>query len=60
MRIEKIIDNNPSLYIIHGGWGGTISASLEDLEDLAFEIERILKEEKAKSMLQVVVEVVME
>lgn len=60
MRIEKNTYDKSYPYTIHGGWGGKVCASLEDLEDLAFEIERVLKEERAKSMLQIAVEVVIE
>lgn len=47
-------------YNIKNAFGKSINCSLEELEDLAFEIERIFKEERAKSMLQVAVEVVIE
>lgn len=58
MRIEKNTYNKLYPYIICDGWGGEVSASLEDLEDLAFEIEKITKEEQAKGKMQVAVKVV--
>lgn len=59
MRIEKNTYDKSYPYTIHDGWGGKACASLEDLEDLAFEIEEILKKEKAKGKTQVSVKVVM-
>ena len=59
MRIEKNTYDPSYPYTIHGGWGGKICCSLEDLEDLVFEIERITKEEQAKGKMQVAVKVVM-
>ena len=59
MRIKKNAYNKLYPYTICDGWGGEVSASLEDLEDLMFELERITKEEKAKGKMQVAVKVVM-
>jgi len=59
MRIEKNTYDKSYPYTICDGWGGRACASLEDLEDLMFELERITKEEKAKGKLQVAVKVIM-
>ena len=59
MRIGKNTNDPNFPYSIIDGWGGEVSASLQDLEDLAFEIEKITKEEQAKGKMQVAVKVVM-
>lgn len=59
MRIEKNTYDKSYPYTICDSWGGRACASLEDLEDLAFEIEKITKEEKAKGKTQVSIKVVM-
>ena len=53
MRIEKNTYDKSYPYTICDGWGGRACASLEDLEDLAFAIERVLKEERAKIQIAV-------
>ena len=53
MRIEKDAIDTGFPFTIVDGWGDTICCDLEDLEDLAFEIERVLKEERAKTQLSV-------
>jgi hypothetical protein len=58
MRIEKNTYDKSYPYTICDGWGGRACASLEDLEDLMFELERITKEEKAKGKIRVAVKVV--
>lgn len=60
MRIGKNTNDPNFPYSIIDGWGGKVYCTLEDLEDLAFEIERITKEEQAKGKMQVSVKVVME
>ena len=52
MRIEKT-DNPIYEYAIATGSSVKIYCDLEQLEDLAFEIERVLKEERAKIQLTV-------
>ena len=59
MRIGKNTNDPNFPYSITDGWGGKVYCTLEDLEDLAFEIERITKEEQAKGKMQVAVKVVM-
>ena len=58
MRIGKNTNAPNFPYSIIDGWGGKVYCTLEDLEDLAFEIERITKEEQAKGKMQVAVKVV--
>lgn len=58
MRIEKNTYDKLYPYTIRDGWGGEISASFQDLEDLMFELERITKEEKAKGKMQVKIKVI--
>ena len=59
MRIGKNTNDPNFPYSIIDGWGGKVYCTLEDLEDLAFAIERITKEEQAKGKMQVAVKVVM-
>lgn len=59
MRIKKNTYDKLYPYTICDGWGGKVYCTLEDLEDLAFEIERITKEEQAKGKMQVAVKVIM-
>lgn len=59
MRIGKNTNDPNFPYSIIDGWGGKVYCTLEDLEDLAFEIERITKEEQAKGKMQVAVKVIM-
>jgi hypothetical protein len=49
MRIEKNTYDKSYPYTICDGWGGRSCASLEDLEDLMFELERITKEERQRA-----------
>ena len=53
MRIGKNTNDPNFPYSIIDGWGGKVYCTLEDLEDLAFEIEKILKEERAKIQVTV-------
>lgn len=53
MRIGKNTNDPNFPYSIIDGWGGKVYCTLDDLEDLAFEIERILKEERAKIQISV-------
>ena len=53
MRIEKNTYDKNYPFTICDGWGGRTCCDLEDLEDLAFEIEKILKEERAKIQVTV-------
>ena len=53
MRMGKNTNDPNFPYSIIDGWGGKVYCTLEDLEDLAFEIEKILKEERAKRQVTV-------
>ena len=58
MRIKKNTNDPNFPYSIIDGWGGKVYCTLEDLEDLMFELERITKEEKAKGKMQVKIKVI--
>ena len=53
MRIVKNKNDSNYPYAIQNSWGSVMSCSLEDLEDLAFEIERVLKEKRAEIQIAV-------
>lgn len=48
MRIERSNDKSYP-YTIYGGWGDKVYCSLDGLKELKKEINKILKEEKAKN-----------
>ena len=48
MRIERSNDRSYP-YTICGGWGDKVYCSLDSLKELKKEINKILKEEKAKN-----------
>ena len=48
MTIERSNDTNYP-YTIKGGWGDKVYCSLDSLKELKREINKILKEEKAKN-----------
>ena len=58
MRIGKNTNDPNFPYSIIDGWGGKVYCTLEDLEDLMFELERITKEEQAKGKMQVKIKII--